>query len=544
MPADGIGVPRDAESRPVRPIHWILLGLIVLSALALRLHDLTRYALWADEILTLESSAGHGLEQWQLRNTGLIEGPDLISLDNAGPFWRVFTAMARDDKHPPLYFATLRVWRSTIGDSDYALRLFSVIFSVIAVGLLFFAAQPLHGPVVALWASAIMAVSMPQIHYAQEVRAYSMLLAFVVGACVAIVRMEKYGPTRLRAAALSLCVLGMMLTHYYAATVALSLAIYAGVRFRGPTLRLAILAFASAAAVYLITWGPLLWQQMHNLDANNWWLLDFKPHHTWRTIKRALVLPARFLVEPRLSAESAAAFSGILYVVPAFLLRRRPELLLWWLLVITTPLPSLIHDFHRPGRQLEFIRYVLPAAPATYILIAAIVPPSRRVLANLLPAAAVLTCVLDLPATYAETETPKPDWRPVGQFIDTHAQDGDVMIFFGHDERDPGFTGFFYIAFDRYSKKLPMPVMFKPDRLTAQELAVLRQKPGIWLVTPDNVTVPPELLPGFAAGPSISRHMIPGVQRYVPIAQPSTARSNNPATQPIERPPETIVPSP
>src|SRR5215212_11891902 len=90
----------------------LILGLILAAATILRFHDLTRHSLWTDELYTLETSAGHGLEHQKLLNAGIIEQtPDLLGLQHAAPWWAIATTLARDDNHPPLYFFLMRFWR-------------------------------------------------------------------------------------------------------------------------------------------------------------------------------------------------------------------------------------------------------------------------------------------------------------------------------------------------------------------------------------------------------------------------------------------------
>src|SRR4051812_45437861 len=114
----------------------LILGLIIFAATILRFHDLTRHSLWTDELYTLETSAGHGLEHQRLTNAAIVEQtPDLLTLQNAAPAWAVATTLARDDNHPPLYFLLVRFWRDVFGSSDFALRSLGIVFSVTAVAL-------------------------------------------------------------------------------------------------------------------------------------------------------------------------------------------------------------------------------------------------------------------------------------------------------------------------------------------------------------------------------------------------------------------------
>ncbi len=139
-----------------------VVAMILLLAAALRVHELTRHALWSDEIYTMQSSAGFGLESKRLAGAGLLEPPpDLLSLTPQRPWWTLATSLARDDNHPPLYFLLVRAWREVFGDSDAALRGLSVLCSVAAIAFLFDATRHLHDVTTALWAALLMALAMP-----------------------------------------------------------------------------------------------------------------------------------------------------------------------------------------------------------------------------------------------------------------------------------------------------------------------------------------------------------------------------------------------
>src|SRR5436190_8176623 len=152
--ARSFGVPQDDRChRRASPavLVALILALILIAATALRIHGLTRHSLWSDEIYTLESSAGFGLESKRLSLAGLVEDvPDLLSITRR-PWWTVATKLARDDNHPPLYFLVVRVWRDIAGDSDAALRSLSVLFALGAIVLLYDAVRVLHGPSAGLW---------------------------------------------------------------------------------------------------------------------------------------------------------------------------------------------------------------------------------------------------------------------------------------------------------------------------------------------------------------------------------------------------------
>jgi ActR/RegA family two-component response regulator len=91
--------------------------------------------------------------------------------------------------------------------------------------------------------------------------------------------------------------------------------------------------------------------------------------------------------------------------------RRRPDLLIWWFWMAGALAAPLGLDLMHGWRQLEFLRYASVVILAFYPLIATALDGVRRPwLRHVLPAAAVMSCIISLPRAYAETETPKPEF--------------------------------------------------------------------------------------------------------------------------------------
>lgn len=128
----------------------VLLVIIVLAATILRFWGLDYSSLWTDE-----------LDSWVLSNqqslSQVIDG-------------------IKKDAHPPLYFAVLYYLIRFLGDTEWLLRLPSVVFGIAAVGAIYVLGRQLYSRREGLIAAAIMAVSWAPIYYSQEARSYSLLL--------------------------------------------------------------------------------------------------------------------------------------------------------------------------------------------------------------------------------------------------------------------------------------------------------------------------------------------------------------------------------
>lgn len=84
------------------------------------------------------------------------------------------------DTHPPLYFIVTWALAHLGLQSEFWLRLPSVVFSLISLYLVVRVAQRLNVPPLAVWlAAGFLAVSSFQLHYAQEARMYALLEMWV-----------------------------------------------------------------------------------------------------------------------------------------------------------------------------------------------------------------------------------------------------------------------------------------------------------------------------------------------------------------------------
>jgi mannosyltransferase len=147
-------MPRDSRFRASIPV--------LLLAFALRVHHLDFQSIWWDE--------GHSIEM------------------ASAPLSQIATLPGMD-VHPPGYFWVLHGWMATAGQSEFALRYLSVIFSLLTVALLmhFGGRMARHkgrqSRAVLALAGILAAIYPLYVAYAQEVRMYSMvtLLALLSG---------------------------------------------------------------------------------------------------------------------------------------------------------------------------------------------------------------------------------------------------------------------------------------------------------------------------------------------------------------------------
>lgn len=497
-----------------------LLLLILTGAAAVRGVHLNRACYFFDETWFDELSTGRGSLHSRLPANTLLENiPRVTSLNGAEPWWKIWSSLDHVT-HPPLYMIILRAWREVFGESPIISRACSVVFSVIAVLLLFDVARLLHGARTALWACAIMAVAAPQVALAQEVRGYTLLLALCLAAMSALIRIEKVGTNPYRLAALSAAMLGMVLTHYFAIPAASALGLYATLRLRGAARQRVLLAMSASAAIFIIAWGPFLWEQRGNFTSTgDNWLSENPTGHITRDLHRLALLPHQLILEPHSEASPIAYLTAALLVIPFMLLRRRPELLLWCLWLCGTLFFIASIDLLRSTLHMAYIRYALIAGPAIYVLLASLLdgagsPPMLRKAGPVLLGGLFAGCALALPRAYNNVNV---EYRGLSAFLDSKIDQNDAVIFYCSDRED-WFPSVLYLNTSYYSRTYPWPFMMINRPADAALLEQLRKFKGVWLVSGTASVTGDTLFPGATI---IARQSFRGIgtcERFVPDA--------------------------
>jgi hypothetical protein len=475
---------------------WLLLALILVVAAGLRYARARVDGLTFDEQWHLELSTGRGSPHVRVPENVLVpDAPAVTSLVGAPPFHAVWAHMDRV-VHPPLFVLGLRLWRDALGGGDLPAKLYSVACSLVGIALLYDAARNLHGRTAAFWACLLWAVAPTQVFIDQQVRGYTLLAALGMGACAAVVRIEKVGATRRRLVALGACALGMMLTHYFAIGACAAIAVYVLIRLRGRARRDAVIALVAAGFVYGIIWGPFFWKQRRDFsETADPWLVEQVSNHALVTSERFASLPWKHLLDDYGTLGSLPIVAVVVFIVPVALAlsRKRPEMLLWVLWFAGTAGFVAALDLARSTKHLLFLRYTSLAAPAIFVVIAAVAANFGGLVKHIVPATLVALAALSWRGAYVAEE---PDWRQLGQVLDEHAAPGEAIVYY-RGRYPQWYVEIFYLGTSHYSHEFPRPIV-KLAGPASVELS--RELPGqsAWIVSGQLDRPIEEILPGFA----------------------------------------------
>jgi mannosyltransferase len=390
----------------------LALAAIMLLALALRLYDLTGESLWLDE--------GGSLRIAALPLTEIPAG--------SAASW-----------HPPLYFFILHYWMALFGNSEWAVRLPAALFGLGAVPLIYLLGRRLYDRPTGLVAALLLALSVVNVQYSQEVRGYSLAVVLTLLSFYFLLRLGEGRPSLKVGYVVS--TLGLLYTHNSGLFVLLAQVAYVLLGRRG--LRQS-LPWLLAPLVLYVPWvwfssrvehngvteriptGPLSYL-LHALKD-----LSGSPALFWALAAVLLGGAACHYLRRREDSKSPAAQGGLM-------------LLLLWLAV---PLLGL-GLFSMQDLMPYMKRYLLVATPALYLLAARATTTLRP--AAVRPAAIGLMMLLSLASLnryYAGTG--KEQWREAAAYLDASARPGDLLLFdagycqnvvFRYYSRRPDLTG-------------------------------------------------------------------------------------------------------
>lgn len=374
--------------------EWLAVALITGGAALLCLRHLAAKSFWFDE----GASVGIARLDW----------------------YNFVRLLWRREGNMSLYYLMLRGWLHW-GGSEAFIRGLSVIFAVAAVPPIFFLGRKLFSTRVGLTAAVLLTVNAYNVRYAQEARAYSLMLFLCTLSSLYFVKALREPSRANRIAYVAISALAVY-AHFYSGL--LVVAQWASLRFLNQDeipqqirkdWRWFACAVAPIAAFVATTGaGPLRWIQRLGLPD----LWQFGLHLSGNG---GPVLLGMYVV---------ACAAGAL---PKWSNAKRVKweawrfrfLALWLLLPVMI---ALLVSFARP---LFLARYFIFCLPALLLLAAAGVARLRRVWL-IAPVLAVFV-VLSLRGTFSyyqhDFDLGRNDWRAASTYVLSHAQPGDAVLF-------------------------------------------------------------------------------------------------------------------
>ena len=417
--------PATAPAVSGRWQHIGWLALVFAVALLIRLTHIDAFPS-LDEIWHLGITAGNGSTMSQFTpDTLYVNPPSWSRLEEAKPFWHIWFGGMDGVLHPPLYCLTLRFWRDVFGTSDFAAHLYSIVWSLIAIGFVFDTARRAMDLNVAVLVGLAIACSQTQVYFAQEIRGYQMMIAFAAFALWLMTRVELEGATRLRAVVLAWSTLPLVLTHYFSFGGTLAIAVWGLWRLTGYRVRF-LVHLVIAGLLYIACWVPFALAQIDDLNTGDAFLFVEHPSRV-EDMLRLLCAPLRPLVDINYKVTHFAPIAGLMLIIPWIRFRQFKPLLPWGIALCVGVLPLLMLDLVRSTIHLDFVRYFSVISPAVFLLIAGCGWTFHRRIAYASTSIAIVVggwLMLSRVPVIADC----PDLQPYAKTLQLRMRPGDALI--------------------------------------------------------------------------------------------------------------------
>lgn len=463
-PSNAVHPPSVGQPSGLRPpqrrasaLELGLLATITGLAAVLRFHSLGAKAFWFDEGASVAIAR--------------LDGYNFVRI-----LWRREANMS-------LYYLLLRPWLH-LGISEFRVRTLSVLFAIASIPVIYLLGRRLFDSRVGLISAALLAVNAFHVEHSQEARSYPlMVLLCLLSSWYFLKRLAE--PSRLNRMAYVLSSALAVYAHFFSGL--LLLAQWLSLRFLDrdqipPQIRkdwrwVALLVSPIVAFVATTGAGPLRWVQRPGLK------------DLWVFALRLTGNGGPLL----LAAYGMAGLAALLPFSPTQRAWRvsweywRYRFLVLWL--VFPPLVALGASLAKP---LFVPRYVILCLPALFVLAARGVCRLRT--AWLVVPAVLLLLVLSFRGTVShyrqDFDLERDDWRSATQYLLSHAQPGDALLFhtpmgrmpyeFYHSLLEPTGAGP-VVLYPHHADHITYRDFFeKPD--DAQLERLLPQHRRVWLV--------------------------------------------------------------
>jgi hypothetical protein len=366
-------LPRRGEQDTSAGTARLVLAGLILAALGLRL-AVTR-GIWLDEAISIHQAH--------------------LSLHD------LFSNLYNGDRHPPLHHLVLWLTIRAFGDSEFAVRLPSLIAGTLVIPVIYELGRELYDRRTGLVAAAFATASPLLVWYAQEVRMYAFVTLFGLLALLTQLRVIRK-PTMVNWAAYILSTAALLWSHYFGLLlIGIQQVIFVWViaqrRRSGQPIKPLALGVVYSLAVLAMQLVPLAEFARHQFQSTH--AAAGSPSGTYDPLSFYTVLAnmawALWGYQPNASTTLLAAMWPLLLLLSLVLLGRggsRQTLMLGAAAFVPVVLLLIVASF---DRSLFEVRYFLLTVPLLLLLIARLVTGwIRKPKARLFVAGGVLVVLL------------------------------------------------------------------------------------------------------------------------------------------------------
>lgn len=374
-----------------------MIYLVLLLGLFLRIINIDQ-SLWLDEAISANAAKSFSF-------------PGLINEFSPG------------DTHPPGYYLLLKGWSSVFGYSEVAMRFLSVLFSLLAIYVIY-----LIGKTVSvqsgLLAATLLAISPLHIYYSQEIRMYPVSVFLVVLVILFYMNAARENENKYWIS-LAFVLLVLFTVDYLPMVIMFAIFIHMAVTNKKLLGKFFVVVLPSG--VFGVLWRGVFFKQLFGSST----FLDQFP--AWEdvlgktTLKNMGILWSKFIIG-RTSFDNDVLYAAVLVVVSfpiIYLMYRslRRSALLFWLWLVVPVFVSVLGGFFVPGFSYFRLIFVLPA----FYLILACGTHTGKWVRGAIGAVILISLFFDF---YYITQKRfwREDWRQAVDFVESRAGTNTVVF--------------------------------------------------------------------------------------------------------------------
>ena len=418
-----------------------MLALLILLASALRLHRIDAQSLWFDE----------GWSAWAAIQPTLAQ------------------ALLADATNPPLYYLLLNLSTGLLGDSEFSLRLPSMLASLLLIALIWQLALRCCGRRAAWLAAWLATCSAPLWWAAQEARMYALLALLTLALLLAWQRLLRRSERRAWLLLLS-CETLILYTHNSGPVFVLWLNLamllhwLARRSFRWPDWR----AWMAGQALVALLWAPWLLNHFLNVAAANSALRDGPQpgialfSHMWGAL---LLAPWELTVRSSLTGIVGLLALALLLLAPWRQVETR-----WLALHMLMQAGLLTLGLGIIGNGMHG-RYLVPLVPLFCVLLGTAAARLPRLSLRLAPAVLAAALLLTNLQLAADPELQHDDARGMALYYAGALTAGDSVLAWSYAER-------YDLSYYWRQMKLPAQFITLPENAGLQQISPLLPRQG------------------------------------------------------------------
>jgi len=355
-------------------------------------------------------------------------------------FTQFAQALPTLERSPPLYFLILHYWVILFGTSEFAVRLLSALFGVLALPMIYVLGRQLFNEEVGLVAALILALSSFNIQYSQEARMYSLMVLLALLSMYFFTRFLQRNTVAISVGYVVSTTL-LLYTHVYGMFVVIAQNVYLLTLLflsREHAFRLRHwIALEALLVAFFAPWISVFISQIRAKGP----LAPPPPGtviHTFVIYSGTVFLLALFIGLSLLSLFAYQKVRGVMdwktplkalesYAWEVRIANVEPVyFLVVWLFALNV-IPFIISRFSEPIYAYTYERYAIAGSVALYLLVAR----GIRTINHRYTKFAVIGIIVVLSAANLQpyyTSITKPQAREATSFIDANFKSGDVVL--------------------------------------------------------------------------------------------------------------------